>query len=265
LIEANWKIEIRVSYDIWPSRHAIKNLFTNTGGKLMISKTWSRKPIAACVAVAILSVYSMVVLASPAAKAPSGELSIAGQVMVNGESMVSGGTVFSDSLITTAEKSNATVNLSKLGRVDLAPSSNLKLSFTDKSIMGLLDSGTAHVSTLAGTSVNFTTKDGVVTVDGSQATSFTVNVVKGVTSLTTHSGVAQLLVGGAVKQVAAGESATAGTPNPQAGGEKEHMSSGELAALLLLGAGAVAGILYAAMHNNDISFGGNAIVISPSR
>src|SRR5687768_13271771 len=109
----------------------------------MISKTWSRKPIAALVAVAILSVYSMVVLASPGAKVPSGELSIAGQVTVNGENVVSGGTVFSDSLITTADKSTATVNLSKVGRVQLASSSNLKLSFTDKSVMGMLDNGTA--------------------------------------------------------------------------------------------------------------------------
>ena len=233
----------------------------------MISKNWSRKPIAACVAVAILSVYSMVVLASPAAKAPSAELTISGTVTVNGESMVSGGTMFSDSIITTAERSSATVNLSKLGRVDLSPSSNLKLSFTEKSIMGLLDNGTAHVSTLAGTTVNFTTKDGVVTVDGSQATSFTVNVVKGVTYLTTNSGLAQLHVGSAVKQVAAGESATAGTPNPKndPGDDDDKMSGGELAALLLLGAGAVAGILYAAMHNNDLNFGGTAVVISPSK
>jgi hypothetical protein len=237
----------------------------NTGGKLMISKTWSRKPIAALVAVAILSVYSMVVLASPAAKAPSGELSIAGQVTVNGETAVSGGTLFSDSIMTTAEKSNATVNLSKMGRVELLPTSNLKLSFTDKSIMGLLENGTARISTLAGTSVNFTTKDGVVVVDGSQATSFTVNVVKGITSLTTTSGVAQLHVGGAVKQVAAGESATAGTPNPATGDDSDGMSGGELAALLLLGAGAVAGILYAAMHNNDLNFGGTVVVISPAK
>ncbi|HEV7798655.1 MAG TPA: hypothetical protein VGO73_10890 [Pyrinomonadaceae bacterium] len=233
----------------------------------MTSKTWSRKPIAALVAVAILSVYSMVVLASPAAKAPSGELSIAGQVTVNGEAAVSGGTIFSDSIITTAEKSTATVNLSKVGRVELAPSSNLKLSFTEKSIMGLLDNGTAHVLVLPGTSVNITTKDGVVVVDGTQATSFTVNVIKGITTLKTHSGVAQLHVGSAVKQVAAGESATAGTPNPKddPGDDDDKMSGGELAALLLLGAGAVAGILYAAMHNNDLNFGGNAIVISPAK
>jgi len=233
----------------------------------MISKTWSRKPIAACVAVAILSVYSMVVLASPAAKAPSGELSIAGQATVNGEAAVSGGTVFSESVIATAEKSVATVNLSKLGRVELLPSSSMKLSFTEKSINGLLDNGTAHVSTVAGTSVNFTTKDGIVVVDGSQATSFTVNVVKGITSLTTHSGVAQLRVGDSVKQVAAGETASAGTPNPKddPGDDDDKMSGGELAALILLGAGATAGIIYAAMHDNDLNFGGNAIVISPSK
>ncbi|MEK6279240.1 MAG: hypothetical protein AABN95_02700 [Acidobacteriota bacterium] len=234
----------------------------------MISKTWSRKPIAACVAVALLSVYSMVVLASPAAKAPSGELSVSGVVTVNGESALAGGTVFSDSLITTAEKSTATVNLSKLGRVELAPRSGLKISFTENSIMGLLEDGSAHISTLAGVSVSFTTSDGVVVVDGSQPTSFTVNVVKGNTSLTTHSGVAQLRVDGAVKQIAAGETATAGVPNPQGdtpGEDDDDLSAGETFALVALGAGAIAAIIYAAMHGNDANFGGTAVVISPSR
>jgi ferric-dicitrate binding protein FerR (iron transport regulator) len=233
----------------------------------MISKTWSRQPIAACVAVAILSVYSMVVLASPAAKAPSGELSVSGTVTVNGENALAGGTVFSDSSITTAEKSSATVNLSKLGRVELAPSSGLRITFTENSITGLLENGSANVSTLAGVSVNFTTKDGVVAVDGSQPTSFTVNVVKGITSLTTHSGVAQLRVDGAVKQIAAGETATAGTPNPQdtPGDDDDDLSTGETFALVALGAGAIAAIIYAAMHGNDANFGGTAVVISPSR
>jgi len=237
----------------------------------MISKNWSRKPIAACVALAILSVYSMVVLASPSAKAPSGELSVSGQVTVNGENAISGGTVFSDSVITTAEKSVGIVNLSKLGRVEVAPSSSLKLSFTEKSIMGLLENGSAHVSTLAGTTVNFTTTDGVVVVDGSQPTSFTVSVVKGVTSLTTHSGVAQLrVVGGAVKQVAAGESATAGTPQTSTGCgatpcTSAGLSSGALAALLLAAGGAVIAAILASNQGNDFNFGGNPVVISPSR
>jgi len=230
----------------------------------MISKTWSRKPIAACVAVAVLSVYSMVVLASPAAKAPSGELSVSGQVTINGENVVSG-TVFSDSLITTAEKSSATVNLSKLGRVELAPNSGLKLSFTDKTVMGQLENGSANVSTVAGSSVNFTTKDGVVVVDGSQTTSFTVKVVNGVTSLTTHSGVAELRTGGLVKHVAAGESATAGTPKDGSGDDDDDLTSGETFALLALGAGAIAAILWATMHGNDVNVGGGAVVVSPAK
>ncbi|MDQ5846791.1 MAG: hypothetical protein M3539_16010 [Acidobacteriota bacterium] len=234
----------------------------------MISKTWSRKPIAACVAVAILSVYSMVVLASPAAKVPSAELSITGLVTVNGENALSGGTLFSDSVITTAEKSNATVNLSKLGRVEVAQNSGLKLSFNETSVMGLLENGTAHVSTLAGIAVNFTTSDGVVTVDGSQPTSFTVNVVKGVTSLTTHAGVAQLRTDSGIRQIAAGETATAGTGTPQdsgAGDDDDDMSSGETFALVALGAGAIAAIIYAAMHGNDLEFGGSVTVVSPTK
>jgi phage baseplate assembly protein gpV len=231
----------------------------------MISKTWSRKAIAACVAVAILSVYSMVVLASPAAKAASGELMVSGNVTVNGETVVSGGTLFSDSVLTTAENSTATVNLSKLGRVELTPNSSLRISFTEKGISGLLESGSAHVSTLAGVAVSFTTKDGAVVVDGSQATSFTVNVIKGVTSLTTHSGLALLRVGSSSKQVAAGESASAGTPTPDTGDDDDDMSSGELAAFLLAGGAAAALIFWAITHDNDLNFGGNAVVISPSR
>ncbi|HKP45422.1 MAG TPA: hypothetical protein VJT50_02385 [Pyrinomonadaceae bacterium] len=231
----------------------------------MISKTWSRKPIAACVAVAILSVYSMVVLASPAAKAPSGELTVSGAVTVNGETAVSGGTLFSDSVINTASKSTASVNLSKLGRVELAPNSSLRLSFTEKGITGLLESGSAHVSTLAGISVNFTTKDGAIVVDGAEATSFTVNIVKGVTSLSTESGLATLRVGNTAKRVAAGESATAGTPAPDTGDHDDDMSSGELAAFLLTGAAAAALIFWAITHDNDVNFAGTPIVISPAR
>jgi hypothetical protein len=77
--------------------------------------------------------------------------------------------------------------------------------------------------------------------------------------------VAQLRVGSTVKQVAAGESATAGTPTPDTGDDNDDMSSGELAALLLLGAGAAVAIIYAAMHNNDLNFGGTVVVISPAK
>jgi FecR protein len=235
----------------------------------MISTTWSRKSIAACVAVAVLSVYSMVVLASPGAKA-SGELSVSGQVTVNGQKVMSGGTLFSDSSVITAENSSATVSLSKLGRVELAPNSSLRLSFSDNSINGMLESGSAHVSTVAGVTVNLTTKDGLVSVDGSKATSFTVDSAHGNTVVATEAGLAELRAGGAVKTIAAGENAVAGTPNPipQGGtaGSDSTLSGSRLAVLLLAVGGAVALVLYATTHNNDINFGGGSVnVISPTK
>jgi ferric-dicitrate binding protein FerR (iron transport regulator) len=206
----------------------------------------------------------MVVLAAPGAKA-SGELSVSGQVTVNGQKVISGGTVFSDSTISTAAQSSASVNIVKVGRVELSPNSNLRLSFAENSITAMLETGSAQVSTLAGSTVNLTTKDGTVVVDGSQATTFTVSASRGRTSVATLSGVAQFKAGGSVKQVAAGESAAAGVPNPQTDDDDDDMSGGALAVLLLAVGGAVAGVLYAALHNNDLNFGGNITVVSPTK
>ncbi len=230
----------------------------------MTSKTWSRKFVAVVAAVAVLSVYSMVVLATPGAKA-SGVLSVSGQVTVNGQRVIAGGTLFSDSTISTADQSTASVSIGKLGRVELAPNSNLRLSFADNSLNAMLETGSARVSTLAGITVNLTTKDGAVVVDGSQATSFTVNASHGRTSISTESGLAQLRAAGNVTQVAAGESANAGMPSPQTDDDDDGLSGGALAVLLLAVGGAVAGILYAALHNNDLNFGGNVTVDSPTK
>ena len=231
----------------------------------MTSKSWSRKSIATVVAVAVLSVYSMVALAGAGAKA-SGELSVSGQVTVNGQKMVSGGTVFTDSTISTAPQSSASVSIAKVGRVELSANSNLRLSFTDGSISAMLETGSAQVSTLAGTTVNLTTKDGTVVVDGKEATSFMVSASRGRTSMTTLSGVAQFRTGTTVKQVAAGESAMAGVPNQQDNDDDDDdMSGGALAVLLLAVGGAVAGVLYAVLHNNDLNFGGSVTVVSPTK
>jgi phage baseplate assembly protein gpV len=229
----------------------------------MTSKTWSRKFIAVAVAVAVLSVYSMVVLAAPGAKA-SGELSVSGQVTVNGQKVISGGTLFSDSTISTAEKSSVSVSINKVGRIDLVPNSNLRLAFSGNSINAMLETGSAIVSTLAGVTVNVTTKDGTVVVDGTQATTFTVNASHGRTTISTAAGLAQLRTGSTVKQIAAGESATAGMPSPQTD-DDDDLSGGALAVLLLAVGGAVAGVLYAALHNNDLNFGGSVTVVSPTK
>ncbi|HEU4479700.1 MAG TPA: hypothetical protein VFR80_14375 [Pyrinomonadaceae bacterium] len=229
----------------------------------MISKSLSRKSLAAFVSVAVLSVYSMVALAG--AKVASAELLISGQVTVNGQKAISGGTLFSGSTIVTAENSSAIVSLSKMGRVELSPNSSLILNFTEDGVTGMLDKGVASVSTVAGVSVNLATKDGAVVVDGSQATSFTVTTKGGNTVVSTASGVAELRSGAASQQIAAGESGTAGTPNPQTDDDDDDMSGGALAVLLLAVGGAVAAIILASREDNELLFGGNPVVISPSR
>src|SRR5207302_8505720 len=119
------------------------------------------------------TVHSMVAVATPGAV--SGELSVRGEVVVNGQHAISGGTIFSDSVSVAADNSSATVSLGGRGRIEVPANSSLRLSFADKSIVGQLDAGSARISTLMGVLVNLTTEDGEVKVDGSQATSFTVN------------------------------------------------------------------------------------------
>lgn len=230
----------------------------------MTNKTWSRKFVAVLVAAAVLTVYSMLTLATPAAR--SGELSVNGEVTVNGQKFVSGGTIFSGSVIATSKNSSATASLSKLGRVELLANSNLTLGFADNAIMGALDSGRARVSTPAGVSVNITTKDGLVVVDGSQAASFVVSTEKGNTIVTTEAGSVELRSGKTTTRVGAGETGTAGVPQPSKSDDDEHGIHGNaLLALLVATGGAVAAIIWATTHNNDLNFGGTVIVVSPTK
>jgi hypothetical protein len=92
-----------------------------------------------------------------------------------------------------------------------------------------------------------------------------VSAFRGRTSVATQTGVAEFRTGGSSKHIAAGESATAGTPNPQGDDDDDGLSGGALAVLLLAIGGAVAGVLYAAFHNNDLNFGGSVTVVSPTK
>jgi len=237
----------------------------------MISRTWSRKSIAFSVAVAVLSVYSMVALATPGQKA-SGELSVSGQVTVNGQAAISGATVFSDSVITTAANSSATISLGKLGRVELLPNSSAKLSFSEGNISASLDAGRIQISTLSGVSAIVTTTDGNAVADAHQAATFMVDVECGNTIVASQGGSVELRAGGGTKAVAAGTSESAGTPQPGTRCTRltktetfGHLSGGALIALLAAAGGAIAAAIIAATHNNNLNFGGSVTVVSPTR
>jgi len=239
----------------------------------MTSRTWSRTPISLALAFAILCTYSMVALAAPqnGQTGPTGDLSVVGEVSVNGTNAISGATVFSDSTITTGQNSSAVVSLGKLGRVEVLPNSSLKLSFNDMGVTGMLDQGRVRVSSSSGVSATVTTKDGAAVVDNSQPNVFMVDVECGNTVVSTQSGKVELRAGSTVKQIAAGGQDTAGTATPGTRctrfqvAEMGGLSSGALAALLLAAGGAVAAAIIAATQDDDFNFGGNEVVISPSR
>lgn len=234
----------------------------------MISRTWSRKSVAFGLAIAILSVYSMVVLATPGQTGPSGELSVSGQVTVNGQSAISGATVFSDSTITTAKGSSAVVSLGKLGRVELLPESSMKLSFNDSGLTASLEAGRVRVSSSSSASV--ITGDGSVIANS--ASVFMVDVECGNTKVDTQSGNVELRAGGTVKQIAAGSQDSAGTAAPgtrctrlKTEGMK-GIGGGALAALLLAAGGAIAAAIIAgSSENNDLDIGGGTTVVSPTK
>jgi hypothetical protein len=242
----------------------------------MSSRTWSRKSIAFCVAVAVLSVSSMVSLAAPGQQGqtgPSGELSVSGQVTVNGQSAISGATVFSDSTIATAQNSSATVSLGKLGRVELLPGSTMRLSFNETGVSGTLESGRARVSTMAGAAANINTKDGVVVANNAQSNVFTIDTECGNTIIATQAGNVELRAGSKVQQVAAGQDATAGQAAPGTRCARltrpdtfGALSGGALAALLIAAGGAIAAAIWAGRSQNDLNFGGSSItVVSPTK
>jgi hypothetical protein len=218
----------------------------------MVSKMWSRKSLASFLAVAVLSVYSMFVLATPGYAAPmAGELSAFGAVTVNGQKAASGTTVFSDSMIVTATDANAMVNLGKAGRVEVLPGSTIKLSFSENSLSGQLEAGQVRVSAPAGVAASVTTKDGVVTSASGRANVFTVDMTSGKLNAVATTGA-----------VTANGKVMAAKDDD----DDDGLSGGALAALVLAAGGAIAAIIIAGRsENNDLNFGGTVVVVSPTK
>ena len=174
----------------------------------MISKTLLRKFIAVWVTAAILTMTSVMTAATPVVR--SGGLSVTGQVTVDGQNVISGGTFFSDSTIVTAADSSATLSLGRLGRIELPANSSLTLSLTDNTLVGTLHAGRGYVTTPAGVFVNIATKDGLVSVDGTRATSFTINSENN-TMVATETGLAELRTRDGIEEIGSGQNAVAGS------------------------------------------------------
>ena len=145
--------------------------------------TFSRLIVFA-ITVSIFTGQTMVALAMPKAGQPAGELTVKGKmstnekpfVLVNGDRSFTGRSVFSSGTIATTETTSAIINLGKVGRIELAPSSVMTLSFTDNSISGVVTSGDVRVANADGVAVKINTPDDVITNEANAASSFSVLV-----------------------------------------------------------------------------------------
>jgi hypothetical protein len=199
----------------------------------------------------------------------AGELSVTGSVMINGTPAISGATVFSDSKIKTARGGAATINLGKLGRVQLGPESEMTLRFVDGNIGGNLNSGRAVVNAPVGVSVNVATAEGVTTADGKQSVTLVIDVTCGNTRVAASRSAAKVTSGSKVETVAAGSEVAvgqAGAPRCarlSTSSQSEGLSTGALAALIIAGVGGAVGGIVAATQADDVT--ASSIVVSGFR
>ncbi len=200
----------------------------------MNSKVWIRKALSMCLVVATLATYSMVALAG--SERVAGELSVSGKIVngetpfvkVNGEAAQSGRSIFSSSTIATPENASATVNIGKIGKIELAPNTTLALSFDEKGINGDLLAGRVTVLNSSDT-VNIKTLDGTIA------------------------------------KLNAGSSAIATGKVQDDDDSDNDGGSAVLIWAVILGGAAVGIIIAATTDNNRIAVGGNSLVVSPTR
>jgi hypothetical protein len=196
----------------------------------MNSKTLIQKALSLCLIVAICATFSMVTLAS--SERIAGELLISGKnssVKVNGETAQNGRSIFSASTITTPENASAIINISKIGKVELAPNTTLNISFTDKGINGDLLNG--KVTVLGATEV--------------------VNIKN---------------TDGKTVKLSAGESLMAGKVKKDDDDDDDKAGGAAWWVWAAIFGGAAAAVVIAATTNNDrIALGGGTVVVSPSR
>ncbi len=118
--------------------------------------------------------------------APSAQLVLSGKIKVNDKPVAAGFAIANGDHITTEAKSSAVVSLGKLGRVEVWPSSDLRVTFDDTSLNVDLDAGAVRVLKAEGMTATVSTKDGAVLVNSPLAGSFTVDMDCGNTLVTSN-------------------------------------------------------------------------------
>ncbi|HQR33996.1 MAG TPA: hypothetical protein PLK30_14765 [Blastocatellia bacterium] len=143
-----------------------------------------------------------------------GQLSLTGLVTVNEKKAINGTAVFSDARlkVACAVGNRATVNLGRLGRIEMTPGSQMVLKFSDGVISGELVMGKIVVSSTPGVKVAINTPEGISASDGKGSSVLAVATQRGVRCvpvMATQSASATALGSGALAAILLGAGGTA--------------------------------------------------------
>jgi len=145
---------------------------------------------------------------------PNSQLILSGNVKVNGKSVPSGLTISSGDTIETAANASAVVSLGKLGRVEILPSSKLKVSFDSEKMDISIEAGGLRVSKPEDFSATISTKDVVVYSTGAPKASFSIDTSCGDTWVSSYKGTVVMRKPGETQTITAGSQGASGTPTP---------------------------------------------------
>jgi hypothetical protein len=150
-------------------------------------------------------------------------------VTVNGNKANSGTTLLSGSEIQCPDKVGATLDLGTLGRIDIAPKSDLKVSFTNTTVSVELRSGYVVLTTNKGVSGTVNTNDGEAFHTNSSMNSSVIAKTKGVNGPETAASVGAshggISTGAAVGIAGGGAALVGGAAATKTGGRGSEMST----------------------------------------
>ena len=147
-----------------------------------------------------------------------GQLVVSGSVTVNDKKAINGTSIYNNSRLNVAcaMGNRAIVNLGRLGRIEMAPGSQMMLKFSDGIIGGDLAMGKIVVHAPVGVKIAINTPEGISAADGKDASLLAVATQRGVRCVpvmtTSQSGQSLTLGSGALAAIllGAGGAAIAG-------------------------------------------------------
>lgn len=238
-----------------------------TVADLITLRRAARRAVAIWIATAILNLCTTVAFASPKldSQVPTGMTTIGGVVTIDGSLAISGQTLFSDSSIVTAERSESTLYLGNLTRLKLYAESTLTLEFSRSTLSGSLEKGSLRGFVPIGVRAEIVTADASIATDPDQPTAYSIQVEPGSTTISVETGRVEVRAGNSLRSITAGESFSTGYSTPPSPGPPQNTNNRKWV-WVFLGIGAAVAVLVVAIagRDNEPPCEGGVVILSPS-